>query len=114
MEGLQPATQFKASSSLAAGPAGCRRCCWLPLSLPQWLLQWHSCCVALTFLLHNLKCSCLNWIGLPRWLLLLQGRIDLKAPHNRFWLIVARSSGLGLPLLPERWVGWGRQAGTRG
>ena len=53
MEGLQPATQFKASSSLAAGPAGCRRCCWLPPPLPQWLLPWHSCCIALTFLLHN-------------------------------------------------------------
>lgn len=40
-----------------------------------------------------------------------KGRIDLKAPHNRFWLIVARSSGLGLPLLPERYY-FGREVGA--
>lgn len=39
----------------------------------------------------------------------LQGRIDLRTPQNRFWLIVVKSNGRGLPLLPDRWElapGW--------
>ena len=34
----------------------------------------------------------------------LQGPINLQNPDNRFWLIVVKSNGRGLPLLPDRWV----------
>lgn len=43
-----------------------------------------------------------------------QGRIDLRTPQNRFWLIVVKSNGRGLPLLPDRYY-FGREvaAGDR-
>ncbi|KAL4439704.1 hypothetical protein ABPG75_002705 [Micractinium tetrahymenae] len=43
-----------------------------------------------------------------------QGRIDLRSPQNRFWLIVVKSNGRGLPLLPDRYY-FGREvaAGDR-
>lgn len=40
----------------------------------------------------------------------MQGRIDLRNPQNRFWLIVVKSNGRGLPRLPDRWAGFSQAA----